>query len=85
VQGKLEAIMTFGETPAAEHVPEEHHFLIHPYLSEGRRPDDHGLRHHTRPPDRPTQVMSGCSISLNVDSIDEAERVFNSLTKELYT
>jgi PhnB protein len=34
-------------------------------------------------PDRPTQVMSGCSISLNVDSIAEAERVFNWLTKEL--
>jgi PhnB protein len=34
-------------------------------------------------PDRPTQVMSGCSISLNVDNIAQAERVFNSLAKEL--
>lgn len=30
-------------------------------------------------PDRPTQGMSGCSISLNVDSIAEAERVFKAL------
>ncbi len=26
--------------------------------------------------------MSGCSISLNVDSITEAERVFNALAKD---
>ncbi|MNN97146.1 hypothetical protein D3C81_2162530 [compost metagenome] len=32
-------------------------------------------------PDRPTQGMSGCSISLNVDSIAEAERVFNALAE----
>ncbi|MNN55217.1 hypothetical protein D3C81_1700790 [compost metagenome] len=31
-------------------------------------------------PDRPVQGMSGCSISLNVDSIAEAERVFKALT-----
>ncbi|MNE06752.1 hypothetical protein D3C80_993510 [compost metagenome] len=31
-------------------------------------------------PDRPVQGMSGCSISLNVDCIAEAERVFKALT-----
>ncbi|MNW01409.1 hypothetical protein D3C71_1970400 [compost metagenome] len=31
-------------------------------------------------PDRPTPDMSGCSISLNVDSIAEADRVFNALS-----
>ena len=30
-------------------------------------------------PDRPVDKMSACSISLNVDSIAEAERVFNAL------
>jgi PhnB protein len=34
-------------------------------------------------PDRPTQGVSGYSISLNVNNIAEAERVFNSLAKEL--
>jgi hypothetical protein len=36
LQGKLEAMMTFGETPAAEHVPKEHHNLvIHTCLKVG--------------------------------------------------
>ncbi|VVO31210.1 hypothetical protein PS691_04958 [Pseudomonas fluorescens] len=30
-------------------------------------------------PDRPTKGMSGCSVSLNVDSVAEAERVFGAL------
>jgi len=33
-------------------------------------------------PDRPTDDMAGCSISLNVDSIAEAERVFNALKED---
>ncbi|MNO98136.1 hypothetical protein D3C76_898710 [compost metagenome] len=32
-------------------------------------------------PDRPTDEMSGCSISLNVDSIQEAEQVFSALSE----
>jgi PhnB protein len=33
-------------------------------------------------PDRPTDDMSGCSISLNVDSVAEAERVFAALAQD---
>jgi PhnB protein len=79
LQGKLEAIMTFGETPAAEHVPKEHHNLvIHTCLKVG----DQMIMASDTTPDRPTGGMSGCSISLNVDSIAEAERVFNALAKD---
>ena len=79
LQGKLEAMMTFGETPAAEHVPKEHHNLvIHTCLKVG----DQMIMASDTTPDRPTQGMSGCSISLNVDSIAEAERVFNALAKD---
>ncbi len=69
-------MMTFGETPAAEHVPKEHHdLIIHTCLKVG----DQMLMASDTTPDRPTPGMSGCSISLNVDSVAEAERVFNAL------
>ncbi|MGY2185554.1 hypothetical protein D3C87_1532160 [compost metagenome] len=77
LQGNLEAMMTFGETPAAEHVPKEHHdLIIHTCLKVG----DQMLMASDTTPDRPTPDMSGCSISLNVDSIAEADRVFNALS-----
>ncbi|WP_419709733.1 VOC family protein [Pseudomonas sp. NFX224] len=77
LHGKLEAMMTFGETPAAEHVPKEHHdLIIHTCLKVG----DQMLMASDTTPDRPTPGMSGCSISLNVDSIAEAERVFKALS-----
>ncbi|WP_247842641.1 VOC family protein [Pseudomonas sp. MWU12-3103b] len=79
LQGKLEAMMTYGETPAAEHVPKEHHNLVnHTCLKVG----DQMIMASDTTPDRPTGGMSGCSISLNVDSIAEAERVFNALAKD---
>jgi PhnB protein len=78
LQAQLEAMMTFGETPAAEHVPKEHHnLIIHTCLKVG----DQMLMASDTTPDRPTPGMSGCSISLNVDSIAEAERVFNALAE----
>jgi PhnB protein len=78
LQGKLEAMMSFGETPAAEHVPKEHHHLIiHTCLKVG----DQILMASDTTPDRPTPGMSGCSISLNVDSVAEADRVFNALAE----
>ncbi|MNU79318.1 hypothetical protein D3C71_689320 [compost metagenome] len=77
LQGNLEAMMTFGETPAAEHVPKEHHdLIIHTCLKVG----DQMLMASDTTPDRPTPGMSGCSISLNVDSIAEADRVFSALS-----
>jgi PhnB protein len=78
LQAQLEAMMTFGETPAAEHVPKEHQdLIIHTCLKVG----DQMLMASDTTPDRPTPGMSGCSISLNVDSIAEAERVFNALAE----
>ncbi|MDD0994604.1 VOC family protein [Pseudomonas sp. TNT2022 ID1044] len=76
LQGKIEAMMAFGETPAAEHVPKDHHHLI---IHTCLKVVDQMLMASDTTPDRPTQGMSGCSISLNVDSIAEAERVFKAL------
>jgi PhnB protein len=78
LKGQLEAMLTFGETPAAEHVPKDlHNLIIHTRLAVG----DQAIMGSDTTPDRPTDEMSGCSISLNVDSIQEAEQVFSALSE----
>ena len=69
--GKIEAMMTFGETPAGEHVPTDR-------LVVG----DQAIMGSDTTPDRPVDDMAGFSVSLNVDSIAEAERVFNALSED---
>lgn len=79
LKGNIEAMMTFGETPAAEHVPKDlHNLIIHTRLAVG----DQAIMGSDTTPDRPVEEMSGCSVSLNVDSIAEAERVFNALAED---
>jgi PhnB protein len=79
LQGNIEAMLTFGETPAGDHVPKDlHNLIIHTRLAVG----DQAIMGSDTTPDRPTDEMSGCSISLNVDSIAEAERVFSALSED---
>ena len=79
LNGNIEAMLTFGETPAREHVPADlHNLIIHTRLTVG----DQAIMGSDTTPDRPTDEMSGCSISLNVDSIAEAERVFAALSDD---
>ena len=54
-----------------------HNLIIHTRLLVG----DQVLMGSDTTPDRPVDDMSGCSISLNVDSIAEAERVFAALSE----
>ncbi|MNN72775.1 hypothetical protein D3C81_1888390 [compost metagenome] len=71
-------MLTFGETPAAEHCPKDlHNLIIHTRLVVG----DQAIMGSDTTPDRPVDKMSACSISLNVDSIAEAERVFKALAE----
>lgn len=79
LQGQIEMMMTFGESPAREQFPPDlHNLIIHTSLSVG----DQKIMGSDTTPDRPTDDMAGCSISLNVDSIAEAERVFNALAED---
>ncbi|UWF51333.1 VOC family protein [Pseudomonas sp. N3-W] len=74
--GQIEMMMTFGESPAREHVPAHCLDLImHTRLLVG----DQAIMGSDTTPDRPVNGMSGCSISLNVDTVAEAERVFGAL------
>ncbi|PPA06030.1 VOC family protein [Pseudomonas sp. MWU12-2312b] len=78
LQGRIEAMTTFGETPVGEQMPKDlHNLIIHTRLLVG----DQVLMGSDTTPDRPVDDMSGCSISLNVDSIAEAERVFTALSE----
>ena len=78
LQGQIEAMLTFGETPAGERVPKDlHNLIIHTRLAVG----DQAIMGSDTTPDRPVDAMSGCAISLNVDSIAEAERVFAALSE----
>ena len=79
LQGRIDVMMTFGESPAREHFPADlHNLIIHTCLSV----DDQRIMGSDTTPDRPTDDMAGCSISLNVDSIAEAERVFAALSED---
>ena len=77
--GRIDVMMTFGESPAREHFPADlHNLIIHTSLSI----DDQAIMGSDTTPDRPTDDMAACSISLNVDSIAEAERVFAALSDD---
>jgi len=70
LKGQIEAMLTFGETPAAEHVPKDlHNLIIHTRLAVG----DQAIMGSDTTPDRPTDEMSGWSVSLNVETTPGAE------------
>ncbi|BCD84010.1 VOC family protein [Pseudomonas solani] len=74
--GELQ-VMTFGASPAAEHVPAQFHDrAMHACLTIG----DQSLMASDTTPEHPYDGIRGCSVSLNVDSIKEAERVFAALS-----
>lgn len=76
--GKIVAMIRWGDTPAAEVVPADHRSkIIHAHLVANGQV----LMGSAPPPDRPYEGIKGCSISLQVDSIAEAERLFNALVQ----
>ncbi|APC14659.1 hypothetical protein BLL42_02525 [Pseudomonas frederiksbergensis] len=79
LQGTLEIMMTFGESPARDHMPASYHdLIIHTRLVVG----DQVLMGSDTTPERPYHGISGCSVSLNVTSITEAERIFTALADQ---
>ncbi|ROM94451.1 VOC family protein [Pseudomonas brassicacearum] len=79
LQGTLEMMMTFGESPARDQMPAScHDRIIHTRLVVG----DQVLMGSDTTPERPYHGISGCSVSLNVTSIAEAERIFTALADQ---
>ncbi|MGH7474920.1 MAG: VOC family protein [Longimicrobiales bacterium] len=75
--GKIEAMITHGESPIADQVPPEwHERILHAYLVAG----DAVLMASDSPPDRYVQPQ-GLWVSLQVDDPAEADRIFNALAE----
>lgn len=74
--GKLE-LMRFGESPDASEVPPEFHDrVMHVCLTTG----DQILMASDTIAQYPHQGIKGCSISLQVDNVPEAERLYEALS-----
>jgi PhnB protein len=74
--GKIIGMMKFGETPAADmHGPDFRDKIVHARLSFG----NNVLMASDAPPQY-FEPMKGMSVSLNVDTPDEAERIYKSLS-----
>ncbi|MBT8768263.1 VOC family protein [Metapseudomonas boanensis] len=78
LNGTLEAFLTFAETPACNEVPEDFRDkIIHARLAVG----DQVIMGSDCPPHQPYEPIRGISVSINVDRVVEAERVFNALVE----
>src|ERR1700690_4124418 len=76
--GKIGMMMTFGESPMADHVPAAHRDkVMHARMTIG----DQVLRGTDAPPDR-LEPMKGFSVSLQVNTAAEAEKIFKALSEK---
>lgn len=75
--GKIEEMHTHGETPAAEHVSSEwQDKIMHARLVVG----DGVLMGSDAPPEH-YEEAKGFSVSLQIDDVDDAERIFHALAE----
>jgi PhnB protein len=74
--GELE-LMRYGDSPEADNVPEQFHDrAIHVCLTVG----DQMLMASDTVPGMPYEGIKGCSISLQVANVPEAERLYSALS-----
>ncbi len=72
----LQALMRFSEAPDSEQMPPHNpQHIMHARLALG----DQALMGSDTCAGQPYEGVRGCSVSLNVDSITEAERLFSAL------
>ncbi len=70
-------MVTYGETPAKEHMPEEMHSqIIHARMKIANI----DLMGADCPPERYTGKPTGFEIAVQVDSVAEAQRIYDALT-----
>lgn len=75
--GKIEMMMTFGESPAAEHTPPgAQDRIMHVRLVV----DGQALMGSDSPPEY-FEKPQGISVSLNVDEPEDAERIFHAFAE----
>ena len=77
--GKIVAMMPFGDTPAGEHVAADHRGkIMHARLTMGSQL----LMGSDAHPEHPYEGIKGSSVAIQVDTPQEAERVFNALAEK---
>jgi PhnB protein len=79
LDGKLETIIRNADTPWAAQTPAEHHQLIvHARLAL----DGNGILYGGDcPPVMPYEGIKGMSLTLNYDTVEQAQRVFGALSE----
>jgi PhnB protein len=76
--GKIVAMIPYGGTPSAQYVPADHRGkIMHARLVVGTQVLMGGDAH----PGHPYEGVKGCSVAVQVDTPDEAERLFNALAE----
>ena len=76
--GKIEAMLPFGDSPECGDVPPEFRDrIMHACLAI----DGQMLMGSDTTPQYPHEGIKGCSISINIDAVAEAERLFNALAE----
>ncbi|BBP59950.1 VOC family protein [Pseudomonas sp. St316] len=68
--------MSFAEAPEETGMPKDPNLIMHTCLTVGA----FSLMASDCPPGQPYRKPQGVSVSLNVDSVEEAERLFNGLS-----
>ena len=75
--GKIQTMMTWGDSPMADQVPSEwRDKIIHTYLDVG----DSGLIGSDSPPGRFEQPK-GLAVTISLNEVAEGERIFNALSE----
>ncbi|AKJ67674.1 PhnB protein [Pandoraea thiooxydans] len=78
--GKLELMMTFGDSPMCAQMPKESLSLIaHARLALEGGDSMGALYAGDCPPSMPYEGIKGVSLTLNYDTVEQAERVFDAL------
>jgi PhnB protein len=76
--GKLEALMSYGDTPDMPVPPEAKHLIMHAYLTW---PDGGALMAGDCPPHMSYEPMKGIMLTLSYKTEEEAVRIFNALAE----
>jgi PhnB protein len=76
LNGKLEALLTFAQTPVADQTPaEDANKVMHALLLI----DGQALMAADAPSGMTGEPMKGCALALTYDTADEAKRIFDAL------
>jgi PhnB protein len=78
LNGKLEALLTYGQTPACDQMPAaDRDRIMHAYLTF----DGQVLMAGDAPTGQPYEPMRGFTLTLSYDTVDQARPIFEALAE----